>query len=101
MLVQPNIGRLVQQEHVHCHEVCDTCIGQLRKIQLALELGVQVKQCMDRSRADISAFYLHVRSGNACWGSGFASFAVDDAPQINGGQEEAFACAAAEDVCYC
>ena len=56
---------------------------------------------MDRGRADISAFYLHVRSGNACWGSGFASFAVDDAPQINGGQEEAFACAAAEDVCYC
>ena len=100
MLAQTNMGRLVQQEHVHCHEVCDACIGQLRKIQLALELSVQVKECMDRDRADISAFYLHVRSGNACRGSGFAPFVVDDAPQINGGQQEAFSCVAAEDACY-
>ena len=56
---------------------------------------------MDRDRADISAFYLHVRSGNACRGSGFASFVVDDAPQINGGQEEAFASAAADEFGYC
>ena len=73
-------------------------LDSFHTLQLAVELRVEVKECMDGGRADISPFYLHVRSGNACRGSGFTSFAVDDAPQINGGQEEAFACAAAEDV---
>ena len=87
------MGRLVQQEHVHCHEVCDTGVGELSKVQLAFELGVQVKECMDGGGADTSPFYLNIGSRNTCRRSSLAPFAVDDAPQIDGGQEEAFSCA--------
>ena len=48
---------------------------------------------MDGGRADISPFYLNIGSGNTCRRSSLAPFAVDDAPQIDGGQEEAFASA--------
>ena len=48
---------------------------------------------MDGGGADTSPFYLNIGRRNTCRRSSLAPFAVDDAPQIDGGQEEAFSCA--------
>ena len=48
---------------------------------------------MDGGGADTSPFYLNIGRRNTCRRSSLAPFAVDDAPQIDGGQEEAFASA--------
>ena len=83
----------VKQENVQGHELLDLLAIVLSDVQTTPQLAVQVEEGMQRLCANISTLNLHIRSGNAGRGSGFASFVVDDTPQINGGQEEAFSCA--------